>query len=65
VHTAHGELIEQAPQLYQNIDGAQRAVCGSFTIDRAGIVSLQVGDYDHALPLVIDPVLGYRSPVSQ
>lgn len=63
VHTAHGELIEQAPQLYQNIDGAQRAVSGSFTIDRAGIVGLQVGDYDHALPLVIDPVLGYSTYV--
>lgn len=63
VHTAHGELIEQAPQLYQNIDGAQRAVSGSFTIDRAGIVGLQVGDYDHTLPLVIDPVLGYSTYV--
>ncbi len=60
VHTPHGALIEQAPQLYQNIDGAQHAIAGSFALDGAGIVRLQVGDYDHTLPLVIDPVPGAR-----
>jgi Beta-propeller repeat len=61
VHTAHGELIEQAPHLYQDIDGARHDVAGSFVLDRAGIVRLQVGDYDHAQSLVIDPVLGYST----
>ena len=61
MHTSHGELIEQAPHLYQDIDGVRHDVAGSFVLDGAGIVGLQVGEYDHTQPLVIDPVLGYST----
>jgi hypothetical protein len=61
VHTSHGEVTEQAPHLYQDIDGVRHDVAGSFALDGAGIVSLQFGEYDHTRPLVIDPVLGYST----
>jgi hypothetical protein len=52
-----GGLTEYAPQLYQTINGGRQTVTGRFVLDGAHEVGFLVGTYDHALPLVIDPVL--------
>jgi hypothetical protein len=59
--TAAGEFREDAPVLYQEIDGRQRPVDGSFRIYRDGTIGFRVGEYDHARPLIIDPVLSYST----
>jgi autotransporter-associated beta strand protein len=61
VHTTGGDLVEHAPVLYQ-MNGAQKvAVSGSYVIGADNTVHFQVGAYDHALPLVIDPVMSYAT----
>jgi hypothetical protein len=55
------DIVFRKPILYQNVDGKQQAVDGSFTIAANGEVSFQVGSYDHSRELVIDPVISYGS----
>jgi hypothetical protein len=45
-----------APTLYQDVAGHRRLVEGRYRLD-GGKVSFDIGKYDHARPLVIDPVL--------
>ncbi len=59
--TAAGEFRENAPVLYQEIGGSQRPVEGAFHIYRDGTIGFQVGPYDRAWPLIIDPVLSYST----
>jgi hypothetical protein len=61
LHTAAGDVVQQAPVLYQEIRGTRRFVAGSYEILGAGQVTFQVGAYDPELPLVIDPVLVYQT----
>ncbi len=56
LHTADGALTQQAPVLYQNINGVRQAVSGSFVLEGGTRVGFQVGAYDASQPLVIDPV---------
>ena len=51
------ELREQAPSIYQERSGRRVAVEGRFAVDADGAVGFQVGDYDVARPLIVDPVL--------
>jgi hypothetical protein len=55
------ELREQAPSIYQERSGRRVAVEGRFAVDGDGAVRFQVGDYDLARPLIIDPVLSYST----
>jgi hypothetical protein len=61
LHTAGGDIVEDAPVLYQDVGGARRAVSGGYVFRGANKVGFQVGAYDHSLPLVIDPVLAYST----
>lgn len=55
-----GQLRQQAPVIYQNgPDGAQ-LVAGGYTV-RGDEIRFAVGAYDHARPLIIDPVLVYST----
>ncbi len=57
------------PEIYQVVDGKRRKVAGGFVMlaaeDGAGEqphpreIGFTLGDYDHTLPLVIDPTLSY------
>ena len=60
LRTAGGAVVQQAPVAYQVVDGKRRAVASSYTLRRADHgyrVGFRLGDYDHARPLVIDPVI--------
>ena len=61
LHTGGGDLVEQAPVLYQLIDGARQSVCGNYVVDANGHVGFSVGSYDASKPLVIDPTLSYST----
>ena len=49
------------PVLYQQVQGVRQPVSGKFTIAANHEVSFEVGTYDRAQELVIDPVLVYSS----
>jgi len=53
--TAGGDVIEHAPVLYQEGQGGRQAVSGNYAIQGDGKVGIQIGTYNRALPLVIDP----------
>jgi len=56
LHTGGGDVIEHAPVLYQESNGVRQAVSGHYLLEGNGQVGFQVGAYDPARPLVIDPV---------
>jgi hypothetical protein len=56
VHTAAGDLVENAPVLYQESHGVRQAVAGRYVLEENRQVSFDVGAYDATRPLVIDPV---------
>jgi hypothetical protein len=61
LHTAAGDVVEPAPSLYQEVNGARQAVAGHYVLSADGTVGFTVGAYDATRPLVIDPVLGYST----
>jgi hypothetical protein len=54
-----GEVIQQAPVIYQEVDGRRVDVAGGYLIDTKGRVGCRVASWDRQRPLVIDPVLLY------
>src|SRR5439155_938222 len=61
LHTAGGDVVEQAPVLYQDTGGARQAVAGSYVLQGSNQVGFAVGAYDRRQALVIDPVLSYST----
>ncbi len=55
-HTGNGPVSFTAPAAWQDIDGRRRPVSVAYALagQRYGFT---LGDYDHALPVVIDPLL--------
>src|SRR5207302_5318250 len=60
-HTAGGEVLQRAPLVYQEIDGARREISGRYVLKGKDRVGFQVAAYDRTKPLVIDPVLSYST----
>ncbi|MFM6935529.1 MAG: T9SS type B sorting domain-containing protein [Flavobacteriales bacterium] len=58
--TTIGEIIEQRPIAYQLINGKKIDVPCSFRL-KDGVFSYEIGNYDHDIPLVIDPVLVFAT----
>lgn len=52
-----GRMVHRAPVAYQNTGGRRRFVPAAFVIVPNGEVRFQLGEYDPALPLTIDPVI--------
>ena len=50
------EVIEQAPYVYQIIDGQQVEIASAFILNQ-NRVSYSIGEYDQSLKLFIDPVV--------
>ncbi len=61
VDTGTGTVVQRAPKLYQDIDGARRPVEGRYVLTGDHQVGFAVGDHDPAHGLVIDPVLAYST----
>jgi hypothetical protein len=61
LQTAGGDLVEQAPVLYQDINGTRQTVVGSYQLEGDNRVDISVGAYDTSQPLVIDPILVYST----
>ncbi len=56
-----GEIRQPKPVIYQMANGTRREISGGYRPVDAHTVSFAVGDYDHSLPLVIDPILSYST----
>ena len=62
VATELGDLIDTAPFIYQEIEGEQVEVTGSFQLIDADTYSFSVsGDYDPTVELIIDPILDWST----
>jgi hypothetical protein len=59
--TPAGDVRQHKPVLYQEIGGQRLPVAGNFVLRGEGEVGFEVGAYDPAAPLVIDPVLAYST----
>jgi hypothetical protein len=58
-----GVVRQEPPLIYQTVRGARRTVSGEYVIEPGGGVGVDVGDFDPAWPLVIDPIIGYSTYV--
>jgi hypothetical protein len=61
LHTSGGDLVEQAPVVYQEVNGVRQSVAGRYVIKNDGQIGFAVGSYNASLPLTIDPVLSYST----
>src|SRR5438034_563399 len=61
LHAAGGDIRQSQPVMYQQAGGGPRPVTGSYSSRADGLIGFSVGDYDRALPLVIDPTLVYST----
>ncbi|MDD8026174.1 MAG: SBBP repeat-containing protein [Acidobacteriota bacterium] len=57
----HGEMRESAPVAWQESNGAKIPVDASFRSFGADEIGFEIGGYDHAQPLIIDPVLTWNT----
>jgi hypothetical protein len=55
------EIIQRRPRIYQRVQGRNLEVPGGYRIMAENRVRFDLGSYDRAAPLVIDPVLAYTS----
>ena len=61
LHTAAGPVRHDRPVAYQQSKGTRLGVPAEFRRLDDGTIGFSVGEYDHSLPLVIDPVLVYST----
>ena len=55
------KLSESAPVAWQSIHGTRRPIKAEWKLLAENRLGISVGDYDHSLPLTIDPVLAYST----
>ena len=63
LHLEHGDVVLKKPALYQQVAAARREITGGYILRGANRLGFAVGDYDHSLPLVIDPMLLYKTDI--
>jgi len=61
VSARNGQIIFHKPVIYQTKDGRREPVNGQFALLAKNTVGFDLGAYDHARALVIDPMLAYSS----
>ncbi|MEZ2318961.1 MAG: S8 family serine peptidase [Microcoleus sp.] len=61
LETPLGELIDNAPIVYQDINGQRVNVPAAYNLLANNQVNFSLGDFDRTQPLVIDPVLAYST----
>src|ERR1043165_8736261 len=55
------EMRFHRPVLYQELRGERQPIAGGYHFEDAQTVTFSVNNYDHTLPLIIDPVLSYST----
>ncbi len=53
------EIRQPKPVIYQTVRGQRKEITGGYVLSDPQTVEFALGDYDHRLPLVIDPVVSY------
>jgi uncharacterized protein (TIGR03437 family) len=61
LQTAHGEIRQRPPEIYQVSNRIRRPIAGAYRIVRGREIALDLEAYDPSLPLVIDPVVTYAT----
>lgn len=61
LQTGLGELVEERPLIYQEVEGRRVEVEGGYRMLGGGEVGFALGAYDATRPLVIDPTLSYST----
>src|SRR6185295_9981248 len=62
VLTVNGREVRQhKPVAYQEVDGQRREISSRYILGNRNQVQFELGEYDAAKPLVIDPVLVYQT----
>ncbi|MEQ1828256.1 MAG: SBBP repeat-containing protein [Pirellula sp.] len=61
LHTSGGVVVQEAPVIYQELDGARQLVRGQFVLMSDHHVGFEIGMYDQSRTLVIDPILSYST----
>jgi beta-propeller repeat-containing protein len=59
--TAGGEVRQRKPVAYQEVDGGRLEVASRYALKGPREISFELGEYDRARPLVIDPVMAYST----
>ncbi len=59
--TTNGQIVFHKPVVYQVNAGERHPIDGQFAMLSKNAVGFALGRYDHAKPLVIDPVLSYST----
>ncbi len=60
LRTGAGDLVQRKPVAYQVEGSERREVAASFRLE-SGYVAFDLGPYDRAKPLVIDPIIDYAT----
>ena len=63
ITTPQGDLRLHRPVAWQEGNGGRTDVDAAFVLSRPMEIAFEVGEYDHARPLVIDPVIAYATYV--
>src|SRR6185436_12030498 len=63
LHTPCGDVRHEAPRAYQRDASGVRPVAGRYVVRGAGEVGFEMGAYDPALILVVDPTLAFAAYV--
>jgi hypothetical protein len=59
ISTAAGEMLQRRPHVYQVAGGGRRTLDGRYVLVGGREVGFAVAAFDHAAPLVIDPIVDY------
>jgi hypothetical protein len=57
LHTTGAQVVQNAPIIYQEINGVKQAINGHYVLRGKDHVAFQVEAYDATTPLIIDPVV--------
>jgi hypothetical protein len=60
-HTAAGDVVQQAPVLFQQSGSVRQSVSGRFVLLNNGHVGFQVGAYDATQTLYVDPTVTFST----
>jgi hypothetical protein len=61
LHNSSSDFKMRKPVIYQEDENGRREVRGGFVLSAKNEVRFEVGRYDHAEQLVIDPAIGYST----